>query len=229
MTTQQTAVDFDFRPDSYFFPASFADRLLARIQGAERRKHARRMIETGRIDELPELLAKAVLSPEERHVLGRIHPSLMGGEYLPDMRPGEVEIARIAIASMTGDVTSIYARPGKNCIRYRAVDEYQDDTLARPCHRWSRRPLTLGQLAKFFDSTWSIYEVLELNEFGNSEYSMEQVHEFIVSVESEFYPQFGPLYTQRITEWKARHMRDLACDEDEDEDCAIDVPSPAPG
>ena len=56
--------------------------------------------------------------------LGRIHPAFMGGEYLPDLSQDEVKIARITIASTTQDVTSVYARRGKNRIHYRVVDEY---------------------------------------------------------------------------------------------------------
>lgn len=37
-------------------------------------------------------------------------PSWMGGEYLPDSEPGEVEIARIVLQSTTMDVFSIRAR-----------------------------------------------------------------------------------------------------------------------
>ena len=44
-------------------------------------------------------------------------------EYLPDLMENEVAIARITIASITLDVTSVYARLGKNRIRYRVVDE----------------------------------------------------------------------------------------------------------
>jgi hypothetical protein len=39
-----------------------------------------------------------------RSALGRLHPSFMGGEYLPDRRDTEVEIARINIDSTTSDV-----------------------------------------------------------------------------------------------------------------------------
>jgi hypothetical protein len=63
----------------------------------------------------------------------------MGGEYLPDRRDTEVEIARINIDSTTSDVTSVYARPGKDRINYRVVDEYQGDTLAEKRIRSSRR------------------------------------------------------------------------------------------
>ena len=65
----------------------------------------------------------------------------MGGEYLPDRRDTEVEIARLNIDSTTSDVTSVYARPGKDRINYRAVDEYDGDTLSEKRTRSSKRPL----------------------------------------------------------------------------------------
>lgn len=61
-----------------------------------------------------------------------MHPKFMGGEYLPDRNSGEVEIARITIASTTRDVTSVYAKRGKHRIYYRVVDEYNGDTLVNP-------------------------------------------------------------------------------------------------
>ena len=65
----------------------------------------------------------------------------MGGEYLPDRRDTEVEIARINIDSTTSDVTSVYAKAGKDRIRYRVVDEYNGDTLSEKRTRSSKRPL----------------------------------------------------------------------------------------
>jgi hypothetical protein len=65
----------------------------------------------------------------------------MGGEYLPDRRDTEVEIARIKIDSTTSDMTSVYARPGKDRINYRVVDEYWGDTLTEKRTRSSRRLL----------------------------------------------------------------------------------------
>jgi hypothetical protein len=51
----------------------------------------------------------------------------------------------------TQDVTSVYARRGKNHIRYRVVDEYDGDTLSGRNTRTSRRPLTQGELEPFFN------------------------------------------------------------------------------
>jgi hypothetical protein len=70
----------------------------------------------------------------------------MGGEYLPDLLPNEVVIARITIASTTQDVTSVYARRGKKRIRYRVVDEYDGDTLSGKNTRTSTLPLTPREL-----------------------------------------------------------------------------------
>ena len=64
-----------------------------------------------------------------RSALGRLHPSFMGGEYLPDRRDTEVEIARINIDSTTSDVTRIYAKAGKDRIRYRVVSQANEAAL----------------------------------------------------------------------------------------------------
>jgi hypothetical protein len=82
----------------------------------------------------------AIKGERRRLALGRLHPSFMGGEYLPDRRDTEVEIARINIDSTTSDVTSVYAKAGKDRIRYRVVDEYNGDTLSEKRTRSSKRP-----------------------------------------------------------------------------------------
>ena len=78
----------------------------------------------------------------------------MGGEYLPDQKDDEVEIARITIASTTQDVTSVYAGKVDDQIRFRVVDEYGGETLTGPAERASAKPLTLGELFDFFLGAW---------------------------------------------------------------------------
>jgi hypothetical protein len=90
---------------------------------------------------LDALYATPTLPDEHRLALGRLHPSFMGGEYLPDRRDTEVEIARLNIDSTTSDVTSVYARLGKDRINYRVVDEYDGDTLTEKRTRSSKRQL----------------------------------------------------------------------------------------
>ena len=172
-----------------------------------RRATLKTLIDSGRIEEIPEFLAQSALSDEERKALGRIHPAFMGGEYLPDLRQREVMIARITIASTTQDVTCVYARRGRKRIRYRVVDEYEGETLTGCCERTSTRPLTLGELAEFFDGAWSIFSVLSMN-FGHRGYDEGQMQRFVVEVSSSFYPELGALYRSRIHAWAAAKRLD---------------------
>lgn len=203
-----SGVDLAYRPKSYFWPLPVATHLLARVKGAERKAALRHLIDTGRLREAPHFLAESTLADPERQAAGRIHPAFMGGEYLPDLMPDEVEIARITIASMTQDVTSVYARRGKQRIYYRVVDDYAGATLAGKCARTSRHPLTLGELETFFNGAWSIFDVLEMN-FGDDGFDLDRMLSFVVGVESEFYPQFGDLYAKRVTAWATARRGEL--------------------
>jgi hypothetical protein len=156
-------------------------------------------------------LAQSALSDVERQALGRMHPAFMGGEYLPNLLQTEVEIARITIASTTQDVTSVYARRGKHRIYYRVVDEYEGETLSTRNTRTCIRPLTLSELETFFNSAWSIFDVLEMN-FGNDGYDLDRMLRFVVGVESSFYPQIGTLYANRIVAWATKRRPELNCD-----------------
>jgi hypothetical protein len=154
------------------------------------------------VDEIPDFLLRSGLSESERRAIGQVHPAFMGGEYLPDLKQDEVEIARITIASVTQDVTSVLARRGRSRIYYRVIDEYGGDTLSGRNTRTSKRPLTLGELEAFFNSAWSIFDVLDMN-FGGGGYDLKAVQRFVVGVDSQFYPQIGFLYSWRIQTWAA--------------------------
>jgi hypothetical protein len=201
-------IDLAFRPRSYFWPLGLETHLLTRIKGAERKAALKRLIDAGRIDEIPDLLAQSTLSGRERQALGQLHPAFMGGEYLPNLLQTEVEIARITIASTTRDVASVYARRGKHRIYYRVVDEYEGETLSTRNTRTSTRPLTLSELETFFNRAWSIFDVLEMN-FGNDGYDLDRMLRFVVGVESSFYPQVGRLYKLRIKDWAAVRKAEL--------------------
>ena len=208
-------IDLDFRPPSYFWPLGLETHLLSRIKGAERKAALQRLIDAGRLDEIPGFLAQSALSPAERQAIGRIHPAFMGGEYLPDMKQDEVAIARITIASTTQDVTSVYARRGKRRIHYRVVDEYGGGTLSGDNRRTSVRPLTLGELESFFEGAWPIFGVLAMN-FGDSGENVEEMLDFVVAVDSQFYPQIGALYTERIKRWAAERREEDGFDSNDE-------------
>ena len=193
-------VALDFRPKSYFWPLGLETHLLVRIKGAERKAALKRLIDDGRMEDIPDFLARSALSEDERKALGRIHPSFMGGEYLPNLLRGEVMIARITIASTTRDVTCVYARRGKNRIYYRVVDEYEGETLCGRRTRTSARPLTLAALEEFFNGAWSVFSVLAMN-FRTVDCDERRIQRFVVAVESTCYPDFEKLYRARIHAW----------------------------
>ena len=103
----------------------------------------------------------------------------MGGEYLPDLAPSEVEIARITIAStLTRMSPASTPAAARRRIYYRVVDEYEGDTLSEKRTRTSTRPLTLGELEKFFNGAWSIFKVLNMN-FCDADYDLGKMLRFV--------------------------------------------------
>ena len=99
------SLNLQFRPNTYFWAKELGISLLSDIKGANRRRIAQHALQDDQSGDIaPELLAHA-LEEEDRRFIGRLHPSFLGGEYLPSTRKQEVEIARITIASTTQDVT----------------------------------------------------------------------------------------------------------------------------
>lgn len=156
----------------------------------------------GRIQELELALLKPKLSKREREEIGRIHPSYLGGEYLPPYKSGEVEIARIELDSSTADVISIRARPGRQGIAYRIVDEYR--TRFRLPRASSREPLTLAELVSLIENTEIPGEgrnlALHFNE-RNAQDGDKQDWEGFTEVTSDFYPKLGTHFDNIFREW----------------------------
>ena len=210
-----SGVDLDFRPRSYFWPLGLETHLLARVKGAERKAALKQLIDTGRLHDIPDFLARSARSEGDRQALGRIHPALMGGEYLPALSQNEVMIASITIASTTQDVTSVYARRGRKRIYYRVVDEYGAETLSGRSTRSSTYPLTLGQLEQFFNGAWSIFHVLAMN---FDDYDLARMLGFVVRIESSFYPEIETLYGLRIKAWATARRAELGLDKIDEKD-----------
>ena len=80
----------------------------------------------------------------------------MGGEYLPDCQPTEVEIARVELESTTADVISIRARrlSSDKLIHYRVVDEYNTTFEIAP--KSSKEPLTHDELIELIESAYGV-------------------------------------------------------------------------
>ena len=191
-----TPLNLKFRPSSYFWPHSLETHLLASVKGAARQQHIRLLIAQGRMRELDDWIAAESLEAGPRAYLGRLHPSLMGGEYLPSLRHNEVEIARISLRSVTGDVISVRATKGKHRIYYRIVDEYNTGHGTRS----SIRPLSLGQLEAFIEREEVGMSFIRHNfELGSG---LEEMQQFLTAT-SPFYPELEALYQQRIEVWAA--------------------------
>ena len=142
-----------------------------------------------------------------RAAWGRIHPSNMGGEYLPPLRKGEVEIARISLESTTADQISVRARRVRERIRYRVVDEYMEDSTY-VCHPASSdSPLCLRDLIGLMESASDggsiIFPILAMN----SRDSRSDDLSTFITVSSDFYADLGRYYralTDAFLEERAR-------------------------
>ena len=88
-------IDYSYQPESYWEDSTVLQALLRDVKGVQRRKMIIEYYENEAIDQLDDKFLQAKLSDEQRKCLGLIHPSFMGGEYLPDCGEDETEIARI--------------------------------------------------------------------------------------------------------------------------------------
>ena len=210
--------ELQYRPASYWDHADPVAAIVAGIRGQNRREMARDFV-TGRAPDwlgaIDPGLLEDVLDEETRDALGAHHPSWMGGEYLPDCLPGEVEIARVVLASVLRDVFSIRARRRRNGSRilYRMVDEYGDlegpGWTCRPAS--SRRPLTMGQLVELIETARNPqFDVGDgpLTE-GLRDFQADSDPRDLAgfaTVESEFYPRLAEHFERRAAEWLERRL-----------------------
>jgi len=202
--------DLNFRPNSYWEPEEEATLVGARIKGELRRKVALQGLAAGVADGRS---LKSALDEDERVAAGRVHPWLMGGEYLPDIYPNEVEIARVVLTSVTMDVTSIRARHTKHCIVYRIVDEYCDREYSlKP--KTSKRPLKMSKVIHLVESNNLIDEPRESNYENGYQGSPEEIYAF-ATASSEYYPELSHWFDEENEEWLEREEAKIAQLEDE--------------
>lgn len=199
-------IRYAFRPASYWDDPDPLSAVLRNVTGENRRHMITDYWKSGRLDELsPELLRD---EPERGTVtrLGGIHPSFLGGEFLPPYLPGEVEIARICLRSTTSDVISLRARPVPDGIAYRIEDEYHGKfTLPIPL---SERPLTLAELiTQFVDGhleelDWPGGLALGYNNMNVEFSELERLRHF-TRISSPIYRQLEGHFEHVFEEWVA--------------------------
>ena len=198
-----------YRPRDYFGRYDIQADLLTSVKGRARRALSKEALETGEASTLPDLITTPELETLDRQMLGSLHPMFMGGEYLPKIKPKEVEIARISIQSTTYDVTVLYARLVGQRIHYRVVDEYEGDILQKPSTRTSIKPLTMGEMIDFFITAWDLMDCLDFNFDGRVEGMLD-----FFTAESEFYPCFDQTLREQVLE--KFHRREIEDDTEDD-------------
>ena len=212
------AADFDLEyiPRTYFVFADARQQIAARVKGTARRAIAAHLQEISGVEDnirVDDFSTRSSLTEDDRTSWGAIHPSCMGGEYLPDLDETEVEIARIDLASVTSDVISVRARWRDGKIHYSVVDEYPEDHSYQCNPTTSDRPLTMGEIIALIDTTqasdYFTGVVVGLLQF-NYECSEDlEAHRNFVSVSSAFYPELGSWYDDAIEEWYAGNLSKL--------------------
>ncbi|RKY18710.1 MAG: hypothetical protein DRQ55_12620 [Planctomycetota bacterium] len=194
--------ELDFRPDSYRASDDPLIAILSGIKGTARRAMIRDYWEAGRFDELEPLLLD--VTGDANQSLGRIHPFFMGGEFLPDVAPGEAVLVRIELQSTTHDVIELRARPLKHGgIRVRWVDEYEGEIKA-PLDR-IERPFSFGELTEFIEATATDYGQafpLAYNDanFAGGDLLAEELRDF-TSLHSDHYPQLSDWFLWKLELW----------------------------
>ena len=202
--TTTTPAYFSFRPASYWEENDPLSTILRNIKGTNRRQMITDFWNQDRLSELDPILLADSTNTEVRQLLSAIHPSFMGGEYLPDLLPTEVEIARVELKSTTSDVISIRARrdPGDELIHYRIVDEYETDFTIES--KASSLPLSQGELIALLDDTTEggegglahCYNILNNNSLGDP----ESLRNF-TTVSSTIYPDLFEHYDAEHEKW----------------------------
>ncbi len=207
----QPPTDHSNRPASYWEDNDPLAAILRNVKGTRRRQMIRDFWAAGRAEELDPALLADQTDPELKGFLERLHPTFMGGEYLPDLLPTEVEIARIELESTTADVISIRARrePGGERIHYRIVDEY--DSTFRITPETTEEPLTQDELVRMIDTVdggeGGGLAMCYTRMNAESGADPESLRHF-TTVRSECYPELIDHYDRIHAEWVEQARRE---------------------
>ena len=149
---QQTRLSVEGKVINYFEPAATAEeQIIRRIKGNYRRRFVSRAMQDQGVASVPDLWKNHEFSEVVKNWLGGQNPQFRGGEDLPDLENGEVEIARLTLAnSVHGEVTSLRAKLTKQDgkISLRLVDEYESDI--KLAYQLANMPLTSEQVIRLF-------------------------------------------------------------------------------
>lgn len=205
--------DPHFRPSSYYAVSDDIEAVLLRhVKGAARRTEIKRALRAE--EPIDDWLIQDALSDQERDLLGSFDPYYMGGEYLPDMEPGSVELAYIEMSSTTHDVLSVRAIYKDGWYHFSVEDEY-NNVYTLPFTK-RRKPLTFWEMVNLIDKahpddyeyTPGLMTCFNLNyldqvgpltgivesiaENGYNDYALPNL--LTMNIYSEFYPELDDYY-----------------------------------
>ena len=114
--------------DDFAPPSSLEEAIIRRIKGDYRKVFITKTIQQDGLDSIPSLWTGHSLQEMFKGMLTSQNPRNRGGEDLPDLADGEVEIVRVSLAdSVHGEVTSLRAQRTSDAILLRLVDEYETE------------------------------------------------------------------------------------------------------
>ena len=140
--------NLDYRPNSYWGPQLLETAILSKIKGQERKEMVSHYLKSNELSPDSYWLNES-LPDDIRNAYGQMHPSFIGGEYLPDTKDKEVEIARVVLNSATQDVYSFRAKKLKNNIKYSIHDEYEN--TFELAIKTSTKPLKFSEVIKLIE------------------------------------------------------------------------------
>jgi hypothetical protein len=206
----------DDRPESYW---DCSKEGFTNIKGEIRRRALGSALASGQFGSLPGSLLSDELSHEERFKMAAMHPSFMGGEFLPAYLAGELEIARVSLESVTYDVISVRAQKlDDGQISYRVVDEYESPFICRP--GTSAEPLTMSELISLIDSVEGhnagFGDARGLTDsYRDYNYDVDKSLQHLnvlvhfVRVSSMYYPELESWYEAEAQEWYSIQLAEL--------------------
>ena len=134
--------------DYFAKPKSLEEAIIRRIKGDHRKVFIAEAIKQDGLDSIPPQWTAHNLDEMFKMMLTSRNPRNRGGEDLPDLDDGEVEIARVSLAdSVHGEVTSLRVRRDGASMMLRLVDEYETE-FELPSQR-IERPFTDEELVEF--------------------------------------------------------------------------------
>jgi hypothetical protein len=220
-----TGADLDFRPASYVADWCATAAVVQNIVGEQRREVVHQRLAAGTLrPPLDRRLLADRLTPSVRAALVASDPLLfVSGEGLPRYRGGEMEIARLVLATTPRLVFSLRAQamapaadtpePGGPVMRYRLVGEA--DARLPLASTQAAGTLALGDLVRLIDSadTTSLIDAPRhipaperlLYWRWQTECDVRALPRF-VRVSSVVYPELGAFYRERLRWWVTRHL-----------------------